>query len=376
MAGIKTTDTRCSKDKFIDTVEEEILSCSICSEKFDQSEREPKTLPCNHIFCKHCLARMMCRKATKAAKCENTIVCPNCRKVCKIKSSVKELPTDHRAIQLMDLIAEASVVKVDQCPKHPTQSLYFFCECCQVPVCRDCTVLDHKETEGHRVRDVSETMKEYNPHFDALEKLNPSTIDKLNSWATEFRNTMFMMNGMEASLKSEISSTFDRYHTILDERKTTLVNQVSSLYNENRKKLEAKRAELFQAHSQLRVHHESFKTYRKNSDVLKMFESYREQREFWSKMAAVPHKPEVIRTCEFRATNMEEVVKFVGQLGVFVNKPDVEATTLHNLNIAEPVQVEHTQSEDETIEENKDDRKKKHNRKKKHFHLLYATYKL
>lgn len=343
MAGIKTTDTRCSKDKFIDTVEEEILSCPICSEKFDQTEREPKTLPCNHTFCKHCLTCMTRRKTTKAAKCEDTIACPNCRKVCKIKSSVKELPTDHRAIQLMDLIAEASVVEVNQCLKHPTQSLYFFCECCQVPICRDCTVLDHKETEGHRVKDVSETMKEYNPHFDALETLNQSTVDKLNLWSTEFQNTMLMMNAMAASLKSEISNTFDRYHKILDDRKATLVTQVSSLYNENRKKLEAKRGELFQAHSRLRGHHEAFRASRKNSDVLKTFESYSEQKQFWGELAAAPPKPEVIRSCEFKATNVSDVAKFLGQIGAVINKPDDEATTLHNLNIAESVQLEHTQ---------------------------------
>ena len=37
----------------------------------------------------------------------------------------------------------------DGCPEHDNQSKFFFCETCSMAICRDCTVVDHKETEGH-----------------------------------------------------------------------------------------------------------------------------------------------------------------------------------------------------------------------------------
>lgn len=38
--------------------EEQFLRCHICHEKFDQTEKAPKSLPCNHTFCLPCLKQV------------------------------------------------------------------------------------------------------------------------------------------------------------------------------------------------------------------------------------------------------------------------------------------------------------------------------
>ena len=38
--------------------EEQFLRCQVCNERFDQGERNPKSLPCNHTFCLPCLTQI------------------------------------------------------------------------------------------------------------------------------------------------------------------------------------------------------------------------------------------------------------------------------------------------------------------------------
>lgn len=41
--------------------EEQFLRCHICREKFDQNDKPPKSLPCNHTFCLPCLKQVLCQ---------------------------------------------------------------------------------------------------------------------------------------------------------------------------------------------------------------------------------------------------------------------------------------------------------------------------
>ena len=38
--------------------EEQFLRCHICREKYDQTDKMPKSLPCNHTFCLPCLTQV------------------------------------------------------------------------------------------------------------------------------------------------------------------------------------------------------------------------------------------------------------------------------------------------------------------------------
>jgi hypothetical protein len=75
------------------------------------------------------------------------------------EESLQKLPTDHRVVQLMDFVRHTDRYTVTFCSKHHLQPLNFFCEPCVKPVCRDCTVLDHKEANGHLVMDLEEVQE-------------------------------------------------------------------------------------------------------------------------------------------------------------------------------------------------------------------------
>ncbi len=42
--------------------------------------------------------------------------------------------------------------KMKGCSKHAQQPMSFFCKKCGFAICRDCTVLDHRDADGHAIQ--------------------------------------------------------------------------------------------------------------------------------------------------------------------------------------------------------------------------------
>ncbi|XP_028392214.1 uncharacterized protein LOC114516826 [Dendronephthya gigantea] len=112
-----------------------LLQCSVCSKTLTQ----PRTLPCYHSFCKHCLENYVaaqCEKAVEASAKEPEIFeCP----LCRTKFSVKEvenvgekMPANHFINNLLELLSiqqQAHHVKCQSCKaKAPAASRCMSCE--------------------------------------------------------------------------------------------------------------------------------------------------------------------------------------------------------------------------------------------------------
>ncbi|XP_065923467.1 E3 ubiquitin-protein ligase TRIM56-like isoform X2 [Magallana gigas] len=209
------------------TITEEFLTCSICFEIY----KDPKTLPCLHSFCKDCINNLrqekagknsipcpICREvfqlptegandlktnfclknlidfvtSTKEVKkicsfCRikgenidatylcltcNDLLCPECG---DHRHRSTTLTLNHRVVSLAEVTAgkhnkEIRSKQQIPCSKHEGEDLRFFCETCDVPVCRDCIVLGH---QNHKCLAPTDARK----HMD--ENLN-SLMDLLN----------------------------------------------------------------------------------------------------------------------------------------------------------------------------------------------------
>ena len=109
----------------LDNLHEEV-SCPVCMTTFT----EPKTLPCLHSFCLHCLNGIL-----RTSGRHDIISCPECRREVQVPRSgnLKDLPTNFRINSLLDVLAikecETTGVKCGNCDKRSVQSFYCF-HCC------------------------------------------------------------------------------------------------------------------------------------------------------------------------------------------------------------------------------------------------------
>ena len=64
----------------------------------------------------------------------------------------------HEILTLAEVqkLGSKALVKQAFCEKHVGEALKLFCETCQQTICRDCTIVDHREHKYNFVADVAE----------------------------------------------------------------------------------------------------------------------------------------------------------------------------------------------------------------------------
>ena len=123
------------------------------------------------------------------------------------------------------------------CSKHSNQPMSFFCQKCGTAICRDCTVLDHKEVDGHQIQDI--TLAEVQQRQGLATQVN-EVRTALNGLEVQMQHleaeTSTLMVAKEVTLK-EIENTFERCMKALEFRKLQLTKNVFDIYNKKQELL-------------------------------------------------------------------------------------------------------------------------------------------
>ncbi len=104
----------------------EEVSCSVCMNTFT----DPKTLPCLHSFCLHCLPGNSQASGHRSSG-HHVIKCPKCRRESRLPSgNLTDLPTNSRIDRLLEVWAikecETTGVKCGNCDKKSNNCFYCF----------------------------------------------------------------------------------------------------------------------------------------------------------------------------------------------------------------------------------------------------------
>ena len=145
---------------------EEQLTCPVCLDHFTN----PKTLPCLHSFCQHCLEGLPLDKKNETYY----LSCPTCRHETELpEEGVGSFPV---AFHLNDLKEMYSLTKKTTDLSNPQEAtcsdhgkpLELFCETCNTVICINCSVRNHKHHEYDLITDS------YTKHCEKLrECLSP-----------------------------------------------------------------------------------------------------------------------------------------------------------------------------------------------------------
>lgn len=235
-----------------EVLEKEII-CPLCLDIF----REPKKLPCDHVYCKECL-----RILVQSVRPNVLISCPECRSLTQPPGNdVNNFCTAFQINRLVDTYHQVKVPeqrKVDLlsakgtvCWKHTTEQLVFYCETCNQSLCQDCVVMT-KDHEGHK--------------YGFFEKVAPKYRKKLLS---ELSDVKTQETSISAALKEvvdagnsvvshkdkcleDIEKAFEDMFSVLEQCKEKMKEEASKHYSSLIGIFESKAKQLEKAESKLK----------------------------------------------------------------------------------------------------------------------------
>ncbi|XP_013419853.1 tripartite motif-containing protein 2 [Lingula anatina] len=195
-------------------VENQLLSCQVCFEQYDHEEHQPKLLPCHHTFCMKCIDGLKTSKGK--AKC------PTCRQEVGLPpGGATHLQTNFYIMEMEELLMGMTKRQKDQdgCQTHANQPLSFFCSKCETAICRDCTILSHRESEGHVITEVAvmkgNFTKKLQERLTKLRQLMQSEEDILSALQVQLSS----LNGLQKMTEADIDTSLDKCCLAIEERR-------------------------------------------------------------------------------------------------------------------------------------------------------------
>ena len=269
------------------------LECSICFKTFKQ----PKLLPCFHVFCKSpCLEKLVakdghsltcptCRHSvplsekgvdglqsdfhidhlfeirdafnkaaeptkTQCGSCEDDKATGYCRDCgdflcddCQAAHKKMKRLQKHQVLTLEELKTHAANFvspkeEIPRCQKHSNKKLKIYCETCKELICNDCTIRLHRDHDYDLLADVFPKHKE-----ELVSSLKPvkQKLHTVQQALKAFDTRAKKINDQRAILEAHIHKEIDQLHRLLDQRRTQLLGELDMLTQQKLKTLAAQR---------------------------------------------------------------------------------------------------------------------------------------
>lgn len=210
--------------------EHDILACDICLEHFDDKEHEAKFLSCHHSFCQVCLAQLK--------NGGEYIECPTCRHHTPLtEAGISGLQTNFYITYMRETFNKIGAPKIKGCKKHSNQPMSFFCQKCGTAICRDCTVLDHKDTDGHAIQDITVAEVEQRQGLATQVDDARKALDNLHSKMQHLEAEAGNLTVAKEITLRELEHTFEKCIKSLELRKLHLAKSIFDTYNKRQEAL-------------------------------------------------------------------------------------------------------------------------------------------
>ena len=280
------------------------LECGICHNQY----KDPKLLPCFHVFCKQCLEWLVQKRGG-----QSVLQCPNCRRttalplqgvsglqsdfhanhlfeiqdtLAKVKEPQKiqcekckkstatgfcrdcgkficdkctemhqtwEEYSTHQIVTIQNVQADAAsfippTKKVLYCQKHKEKLLEIYCETCKELICSNCTIRLH---QGHQYDVASDTFTKHKQEItDQLEPIKRH-LATVNTALPSFDARSKEIQDQRETHQADIHKRIDQLQQALEQRRTELIGQLDQLTQRKLKSLAAQRDQVDLLHTQL-----------------------------------------------------------------------------------------------------------------------------
>uniref|UniRef100_A0A1X7UXK1 RING-type domain-containing protein n=1 Tax=Amphimedon queenslandica TaxID=400682 RepID=A0A1X7UXK1_AMPQE len=234
---------------------EEQLTCPVCLDHYTN----PKTLPCLHSFCEHCLDELPLDKKNETYY----LSCPTCRHCTELpEEGVGAFPVAFYLNNLKEMYSAMKKTEVFSNPQEATCSdhgkpLEFFCETCDTVICSHCPFRNHKSHEYNLITDC------YTKHCQKLRECLSPVEEKKEA----LKKVLSALAEREGEIRERGEGVLEEIHEMVEEMMNVL--------RESERKLteQAKRV----TDDRLKVLSEQMKSAEMSLSVLEEVENYVKQ---------------------------------------------------------------------------------------------------
>ena len=220
---------------------EKEVTCPLCLDLF----KDPKKLPCDHVYCKDCLRGLALRSLNE------TISCPECRTLTQVPGNdVNNFPTAFRINRLIEAFKQVQIrVETDSpsatemCQVHLTQPLAIYCETCKKQLCRDC-VLMSKEHASHEYGFFAEVAPKYRKQLASEMSLITTQDSSVSSTLEKIAVAESSVADHTRKCQDDVEHTFEELISILQTYKqamkdeaTTYFSSLTGVFDQQKEKL-------------------------------------------------------------------------------------------------------------------------------------------
>ena len=179
---------------------EQQLTCTVCLDIYTN----PKSLPCHHSFCQHCLEGL----PVNPQRNKYYIKCPTCRTSTELPEPTgpAAFPVAFHINNLKEVYSLMKQEKAMNCSKHD-DPLRIFCETCEEVICRDCTVGDHRNHDCTPIKDS------YDKHQKELE----TSLSPVKKMMDNIVNVLTALTRRENEVKEQGDMVKQEIHVIVEE---------------------------------------------------------------------------------------------------------------------------------------------------------------
>ena len=228
---------------------EKEITCPLCLDIF----KEPKKLPCDHVYCKECLEGLL------HSGTSGIISCPECRfHTQPPHNKVSNYPTAFRVNRLIEVLLQvnepphSSTENVStMCIKHTTEKLVYFCETCKKSICRDCVDMttDH---DKHKYASFKDAAPKYRRKILSKYTQLKNEETSISAALTEVADAERSVINHAAVCQANIDLAFDCMLSILEQRRQEMKEEANKHYSSLTSIFESRKEQLQNVDNELK----------------------------------------------------------------------------------------------------------------------------
>ena len=142
---------------------------------------------------------------------------------------------NHKVVSISEVdVATLQSSQSHYCCIHKEEVLKIYCETCEKLVCRDCTLVDHRE---HRYKFVQDARKLVETEMASLKSDVEKKCSELNLDLCEIKKVETAVTGYPQVVLADINLFFDNLIQAIEARRKTLVEEAEPVFNKDLKQV-------------------------------------------------------------------------------------------------------------------------------------------